>query len=455
MSKRRIERINTQNTNDYSAQLIGNTGQYSYKIIDYNSISMKIKPIKEKINESDSIFSLNIIYINRIIASIYNPSIIRKLDDGVLIIDLCNSSKEKKSRTNKRMEIIEKFKPFLIVADPIQIDRTLHFELINITSNGFAIKSSLSNKHLIPGQTIRDAKMHLPIVGIVNLNFEVKRISMRDNHLIIGAAFIDTHESDLEKIAQFCLFGTAPEIKDSSSKAKLLTIKENIFNLRDLGRGISVEIVNNETDYSGVLEVRFNAYKKANKLSKNISSSKDFADTYDKHSIIIIAKIGSDVVGTVRMVFCDKNEQRFPFEEFLNEKNFLQNERANYFEVSRLAIDPSLQRSDILMKLFKEVARLTIVNRKTTLCFSTRILRPMYQKIGFTVISTETPHPTIERETLALMKIESDDFIYGSKMKKEIWEKFSKEVVQNLEYGGLLPVNTKAIVENRFKIKSS
>lgn len=454
MSKRKIERISTQNSNDYFAQLITNDRQYKYIVSDFNSISARLVPVLGQIKENEDIVSLNLIYLNRVVANILYPQIIRKNEDGSLIVNIDGERKEKRQRQTTRLNVLEKFKPFIIAKDPTLIDRTLHFDLKNVNSKGLALVTSLSNKHLVVGQKISNASLHLPIVDTVIIDFEIKRTRIENEKLILGVSLTSPTQLNLEKIAKFCLFGTTPEIKDSSLKEKLHHIKENIYSLSNLGDGLTVEIVNNEKDFQGALKIRYVAYKKANKVLDSVNSYKDLEDAHDKHSIIMIAKIGSEVVGTVRMVYSRNESEKFPFEQYLEKNTSLHNDRTMYFEVSRLAIDPQLQRSDILVKLFKEVARITIVNNKTTLCFSTRILRPMYQKIGFKIISEEIPHPTIERETLALMKIESDDFIYGSKMKPEVWEKFSREVVLNLEYGGLLPIDTLKIVEQKFKLKA-
>ncbi len=453
MNNRKLERILTLNTKDYLAHVIGTSNQYKYTVTDFNSLSIKLIPISTQLKENEKIQSINLIYVNRIIASISSPTIIREEDGGALIINISQSGKERTQRQSSRLEVSDQFKPFLVINDPVQIDRLLHFELMNISKHGLSLKTSLSNKHLTAGQTFKNVSLLLPIFGNVSLSIEIKRIVIKNNVLLIGVTFSDVNEQDIEKIAKFCLFGTNLDIKDSTLKQKMFAIKQNISTLKELGQGLKVETVNNDLDYAGALKIRFEAYKKASKLSDHITKYEDCADKFDQHSILLIAKIGKEIVGTVRMVFSEDGKQ-FPFEEFIEHKD-IANDRASYYEVSKLAVDPYLQRSDIVVKLFKEVARLTILNSKTTLCFSTRILRPMYRKIGFAEISSEVSHPVLDNESLALMKIESDDFVFGNKMKTETWEKFSRSVVQNLEYGGMLPANTEETVSKRLNKRAS
>lgn len=455
MSSRKVERIKTKNSNDYYATIFTQDAHYKYLVADFNSISIRLVPIDKKIVPETKIKSINLIYINRIISTIDSPTLVRAEESGVIIVDISNSKKVRTERGSARLNINNSFKPFMTAIDPIMIGRVLNFELLNISKNGISLKTSLTNKHITSGQTFEKVELHLPLIGLVRLSFQIKRMFIKDDAFIIGAKFFDISEEDSEKIAKFCLFATKNENEEFDLKKKLLSIKENIFNLKDLGHGITVEIANSQIDYMGALMIRFIAYKKANKLNDTVNNPEDCADIYDKHSIIIVAKIGSTVVGTVRMVFCEDATHTFPFEEYLNTKDDIKSKRTSYYEVSRLAIDPALQRSDIIIKLFKEVARLTIVNHKTTLCFSTRLLRPMYYKIGFSCISEDTPHPTLENETLALLKVESDDFIFGTKMKIQAWEKFSMDVVENLEYGGLLPINIKSTVLSKYKSNAS
>jgi N-acyl-L-homoserine lactone synthetase len=248
----------------------------------------------------------------------------------------------------------------------------------------------------------------------------------------LGVAFLNLEAGAMELLAQFALFGTLPPT-DGTIEKKYSEVKTSIGALKSLGSAIRIEIVSRSQDYYGSLRVRYQAYSAAEKLDRS-TTLEDMADEYDAHSIVIIAKADNAVVGTVRMVEWTGAGQKFPFENYFDFSTVdNQINRHRYYEVSRLAVDPKFQGTDIIVKLFKEVARITCVNPgKTTICLSTRALRKMYKRIGFYEISEEVPHPVLTGEALAVLKVDSEEFLRGSRMSAHAWDKVAKEVYENI-----------------------
>ena len=184
---------------------------------------------------------------------------------------------------------------------------------------------------------------------------------------------------------------------------------------------------------TGILKVRFESYKKAKKIDESVTSFLDMGDEYDDNSIILAAFLGTKIVGTIRIVF-SKNESLFPFEKIFPFPQKIT--RDNLVEVSRLAILPEYQGSDIILKLFQGFATEYMSKKRYALCMATKKIAPYYTSIGAKRISEEKTHPVLLDESLTCYLFDVVSLEKG-KMSGTAWYLFAREVIDHMSKFGV------------------
>ena len=83
------------------------------------------------------------------------------------------------------------------------------------------------------------------------------------------------------------------------------------------------------------------------------ATSEMMEDEYDASSLIYCAKYGPDVIATMRANISKSDGQKFPFEKYFGSCESLGISRHNSCEISRLAILPEFQGSDLFIGFVK------------------------------------------------------------------------------------------------------
>src|SRR5262249_22604913 len=169
------------------------------------------------------------------------------------------------------------------------------------------------------------------------------------------------------------------------------------------------------------------------------ATSEMMEDEYDASSIIYCAKYGPDAIATMRANLSKSERQKFPFEKYFGSCESLGISRHNSCEISRLAILPEFQGSDLFIGFVKVTIQMLVKLRLDTMfCVATNKLAPMYQRIGAERMSDSVRHPVLVDESLNLYRIKTSSFLTGSNMECEVWKKISEEAVSHLIYYGFL-----------------
>lgn len=438
--KRSLNRIKVGPSIEFNA-VIGINGQnLPCEIEDFHFEGVKILlPAHFEISKTPldlSYFELK--YGRKTLTRINNPKVIRAVENSHIILTFTTFDDARGTRGKNRLHVKPSFRPILMVKDPIKIDVLINFNLINFNAHGMLLETSLSNKHLISGLELKDVTVVLPGIAILNIGLKIMHVKKNEDHIRLGVSLVDTTDENIQSLAQFAIFGTLPPA-DRRISSKYNEVRENVGPLKRLGTSVRIETLSTPQDYMSVLQIRYEAYRAANKLDQS-ATVESMADEFDERSLIIIAKIDGAIVATLRLVECKTPDERFPFEKFIpfsvidKEEN-----RGKYYEVCRLAIDPKFQGTDILIKLFRENGRQTGINRKTNVCMSTKQLRKNYLQLGFKVVSEEIPHPVLKNESLALLAIDPDNFLKGKGMSVRAWDLVVSDVVDNLAYAEIIP----------------
>jgi hypothetical protein len=419
---------------------IKNFGHLQASIIDFNaqSLAVDITALAEPEKLTGQIESITITHGTRQIWRTERPhSKIRKDDSQWKLIILLNPPERKTAaRRHTRIKTRENFKPFLWVTDPLHLNRTVNFQVENFNVDGLQLRTSLCNKHIIVGSILEHCQLLLPGIGILTVNLVVCNAFAKDKHLIYGCLFQAINKKALMMLAQYAIIGGDHLPLHLSQRKELLRSAGLVT--RSLSKPCTIKVVETCQELEQILNVRFVAYKAVAKTPPDATSDM-MADAYDASSIIYCAKYGPAVIATMRANISKRDGQTFPFESYFGSCESLRISRRHSCEISRLAILPEFQGSDLFIGFVKVTMQMLVkLHLDTMFCVATNKLAPMYQRIGAERMLEPVRHPVLRGECLNLYRIKTSSFLTGLNMEFDVWNKISEEAMSYLSYYGFL-----------------
>jgi hypothetical protein len=419
---------------------VKNFGCFHASIIDFNaeSLAVDITALSDLGKLESKIECITITYGTREIRGIESPRIkIRKDDSQWKLIVLLNPIKRQATeRRHTRIKTRENFKPSLWVSDPLHLSRILNFQVENFSADGLQLRTSLCNKHILVGSVLENCQLLLPGIGILTVNICICNAFSRDNHLIFGCLFQSIHKPALEMLAQYAIIGGDNLPPHLSQRKELLRAAG--LTTRSLAKPCTIKVVETYQELEQIREVRFIAYQAAAKMPPG-ATSEMMEDEYDASSIIYCAKYGPNVIATMRVNISTREGQKFPFEQYFGSCESLGISRHDSCEISRLAILPAFQKSDLFIGFLKIITPMLVKLRLDTMyCMATNKLSLMYQRIGTERMAEPVRHPVLADEFLNLYRIKTSSFLTGANMEFDVWKKISEEAISYLIYHGFL-----------------
>lgn len=437
---RELNRVALPLNHGFSARLEFPNATVNVRVLDMSvkGVGVELPGASSSVGyDPTQVKTLRLYYGTRQIAEVHDPKLIRFNSSSNTAAFMINSAAagEKGGRKGVRLNTSAHLTPVILAPDPLNSKHALHLTVIDFNSTGLLASTSLTNKHLLAGMSLDGAQILLPGLEIMSFKGLVRHTRISSQRLFLGIRFVDPSSLFVETLAQFALYGGVPTF--SAHGARLEALKSSGFTTRKIAKSVKIEIVQSPQDYLDVLDVRFQAYKAAQKVDPN-STKENMADEFDDSSVIYCAKINGVVVGTFRLNFSHKVGEQFPFEGYFPFSSAIPVARSEVFEVSRLAILPEFQKTDLLLTLFRAVARDGAKAKKYLVMLATKSLRGMYFKLGSEQISAEVPHPMIENESLALLKLSTEDYIAGRKIRGLSWDIIVKDVAEHLSSFGFI-----------------
>lgn len=368
----------------------------------------------------------------------YPTAKIRWLDESSqqLGIEFVEHSAENTPRKSTRFELDTDLRPLISATDPIFAGEVLHFYVEDIGVNGLKMVGSLSNRHILKGAVLKGVHLFLPCVGLVQLDLEVAWVAQEDQKLAWGVTFLNVPKETTRDILQFILFSSYRKIQNRDELLQFLKMSE--FQIKAFKKALRVRAINSETDRDQMKQLRWIAYEKAGKIAPG-SSVETMIDSYDRYSTSFGVFLGQIMVGTFRFTPSTGPKEPFPFEAYISAKEVPTFERKGYCEVSKLAILPEIQNSDVLLSMFSVVARETVVSQCDIYLMATDQIKTHYLRLGATPMGKSVPHPVQIGEQLSLFKMGRLGSISGARSSGLTWHLALKGVYQFFSKKGLFP----------------
>lgn len=438
---RSLRRIDNTFGSDLKAIVYYDNTPHEREVLNYNSLGVSIK-IQEDDSNIINIQKVELIYGKAVISEFVKPKLVRKdLQNKNMIISFSENDDGNliKKEREDRAEFAEVLQGSAITTDPFTIDQALIFKVANISEKGVRLTSSKSNRHLTPGLVLKNVDIMLPGYGIFKTDIKIKNVNDENNKLNLGCEFLKKSKEQDSILDKIVLTTNKLVIPSNYSKE----LRSKIKKVKKFGNRIRVRRLSSEEEYEKVLYVRFNAYKAANKVKDGMTLF-DMKDQYDEHAIIYAAFIGPNIVGTIRLVFRN-NGNKLPLEEYFDISKISEINPDETVEISRFAIDPHFQGTDLFFALFrKNMIEMGMKQIKYPVCLATGELAPYYRTIGAKEISEPVPHPTLPNTFLTLFLFNPDNIARGktsalgwffiTKPAKRIFNRFGLHMSRDLSF---------------------
>lgn len=319
-------------------------------------------------------------------------------------------------RKNTRWLCGEDFMPNGIAPNPAKFNDFIYFKVVDVSSEGLQLATSLRNKLLIPGM-ILEASISFPLVGEIRapvkiLNVRIRSIGNKEV-LALGVKLIDTNRTVLETLGQYCLqFGPPTTVSD---------LKTSGLKVQSTERALEFGFVKTKEDYLEVLALRKRAYSDAGK-TQNLTDAEDMGDIYDTKSRIITAKHKSKLVGSARITF-HSNEDQTEYEQFLKLPSDIPR-KTEMLVASRVCTSKEYRGSDLVYGLIRQIYLAAIqANRKYILGGSTDSLLPFYEKLGFRGTGAYFQHGSLNSVREQLLIADVVKVLMGESCSLRTWSK--------------------------------
>ncbi len=262
-------------------------------------------------------------------------------------------SNDEERRSNSRWNCPEHLLPTGTAPNPVRYNDFILFKVVDVSSNGLKIATSLRNKMLFVGQ-ILECTLSVPMIGTLYAGVKINRVGIEviggKSQLILGVSFIKRDDIVSSTLSEYLL--TFAE--DCSVKS----LHEAGFNANNFGTSMfDFSYSKSAKDYDEILNLRFEAYQETGKLASSID--KDFMrDEFDSRSRILTVKLKEKIVGSARAMFHETGDTT-SHERYLKYPESFP-DISKCLEVSRVCVKPDFQGAGLARELAKHLSLLTI-----------------------------------------------------------------------------------------------
>lgn len=291
------------------------------------------------------------------------------------------------------------FRPMAFSADPLLFDEFLHFQVEAFSATEVLLRTSKSNRSLIPGQTL---PIHFLLPNNPNCECPVRFVRVatfvdgEGSYTLLGR-WIKPTEAFLESLAEFLLIArpglTIAEMKRLGWPVTLMN------------RAIRFRYVTQEREMQAVLGLRLLASqhegRHIGRTDPNVT-----LDRYDAYARQVMCIVGSITVATARLVFNDRKRNRSEHENLgLELPSFLWKE--GFLEATQFYTHPDYRGADVFLFLLKHISRIAMsANYRYVLLHCTDAMIPIYQRIGAKNLKMRFHLPAAAGEQFNLMLLD-------------------------------------------------
>jgi hypothetical protein len=302
----------------------------------------------------------------------------------------------KMARKNEIRELPDIFRPLAYAEDQMFYQEFLHFQIIGYSIDEVLLRTSKSNKGLIPGQHLF-LKVMLPDLAESGCQVRVSNVaspSFDDSSYVVRAKWEKPAQNFLEALAEF-LFLAFP---GTSVKALL----DEGWPAIALRRGLRFRYADTKEEFSQILKLRLLGAHSDGRWLDTHDINK-MVDAHDIHSRHIMCIAGERLAGSARLVFNDGDENRAEHTGYqVKLPAWLW--KGGFVEVSRLCTHPDYRGADVFMFILQHLGRIALTSGNAYMLINcVDSLVPIYERFGAKDLGLRFDSPFMQGNKLNLM----------------------------------------------------
>ena len=308
-------------------------------------------------------------------------------------------------------------KPTVKATDPLDPNRTIYFQVQNLSKTGFLLTTSLTNKHIFPGMELVDSILIIPGMGEASIHLYIENSHVSDDKSVVNyGVSIQNPGKDYMDLASKYISNLGRQEQEDD---RLEKIAETEFLKSKLSKHLTIKVVETQNDYIEVLKLRFLGYKLAGKV-KDGETYNAMGEGLRHEGILLAAYLGGQLVAS-----CDFRLSRL-HSMHLKEKidlNLVEGlNQANMAEIHKLVVHPSAKGSDVVLGIFQKIHTIAIINGTPDgVILAEPNLVSLYERLGFQKKENYIPHPNKPNSILQVMLIKGKTYATSEGMNPYAW----------------------------------
>ncbi|SMF68912.1 N-acyl amino acid synthase FeeM domain-containing protein [Pseudobacteriovorax antillogorgiicola] len=245
----------------------------------------------------------------------------------------------------------------------------------------------------------------------------------------IGLRILNCHGMFKHHIGQL-LF----EYNDRWTPKQLYKLQFPVSSIKD---AVVFKTVSSSQEYDAVVNLRTKAYALEGKIPNVDDQPQAMGDEFDERSIIVIAKHGTRVVASLRLIITQANEP-FEHEHSLVIPRYFP-KKQDIIEITRVCTHPDYRAGDLLEGLFQYSSYLAMAHsRDWIIGSSTDQLLSLYEKLGFQTVPVFFEHRDFKGQKHTLFFANKHDIIFGRQVNPVVWTLMYQEIYEFAKQMGFL-----------------
>jgi predicted GNAT family N-acyltransferase len=336
---------------------------------------------------------------------------------------------------NEIRELPDIFRPLAYADDQMFFQEFLHFQILGYSLDEVLLRTSKSNKGLIPGQRLF-LKVMLPDLGDDGCQVRITAVdspSLDDKSYVLRAKWEKPERGFLEALAEF-LFLAFP---GTSVKA----LMDEGWPAMALRRALRFRYAHTKDEFSQVLDLRLLAAQGDGRWL-DADDNSVMVDSYDIHSRQIMCIAGERLVGSARLVFNDRDESRAEHTGYqVKLPAWLW--KGGFVEVSRLCTHPDYRGADVFLFMLQHLGRIVVTSGNAymlTNCVDSLV--PIYERFGAKNLGLRFDSPFMQGRKLNLLVFDCKKVCAGVGVHPIYYSLGFKHMSKQLHDKGLVEFNS-------------
>ena len=327
--------------------------------------------------------------------------------------------------------------PTLSAQDPLDANRLVFCRVVNISVTGMLVSTSLVNKHLFPGMTLKKCSLSFPGQKTLDVEVEIRntRPAQKKGRFVLGVQ-LSGDLRQYEKAVRAYVSMLSPY---EETDGRLDALSEQNLLGRSIRGGLTYVVVSEPAVYEKVLKLRFQGYQAHGKVAPG-ATWRDQGDGLDQEGIVVAGLLGGQVVASMELRL-GNGPRPLRVLKAAGLTGVPGVDLSKTIEVNKLVVHPKAQgASDVVLGMMQKIHAIVVAKGGfNVLLASTDKLAPFYERLGCERLGIDIPHPALEGVSLRMMIIRAETYLYAKHINPLHWLRIYEATQRHMEGIGVAP----------------